>query len=47
MEKIILYIHSKTRDNNDNINHINIRLPNGLLSCNMDEYFVLNVSKKR
>ena len=44
MEKINLYINSKNRDNNDNINHINISLPNGLLSCNIDEYFVLNVN---
>jgi hypothetical protein len=38
MEKVNLYINSKNRDNNDNINHINISLPNGLLSCNLDEY---------
>ena len=44
MEKINLYINSKNRDNNDNINHINISLPNGLLYCNMDEYFILNVN---
>ena len=44
MEKINLYINSKNRDNNDNINHINISLPNGLLSCNIDEYFILNVN---
>ena len=42
MEKINLYINSKNRDNNDNINHINISLPNGLLYCNVDEYFILN-----
>ena len=45
MEKINLYINSKNRDNNDNINHINISLPNGLLYCNVDEYFILNVKK--
>ena len=28
MEKINLYINSKNRDNNDDINHINISLPN-------------------
>ena len=44
MEKINLYINSKNRDKNDNINHINISLPNGLLSCNIDEYFILNVN---
>jgi len=44
MEKVNLYINSKNRDNNDNINHINISLPNGLLSCNLDEYFILNVN---
>ena len=44
MEKINLYINSKNRDNDDDINHINISLPNGLLSCNMDEYFILNVN---
>ena len=44
MEKINLYINSKNRDNNDNINHINVSLPNGLLCCNMDEYFILNVN---
>jgi hypothetical protein len=44
MEKVNLYINSKNRDNNDNINHINISLPNGLLSCNTDEYFILNVN---
>ena len=44
MEKINLYINSKNRDKNDNINNINISLPNGLLSCNIDEYFVLNVN---
>ena len=44
MEKINLYINSKNRDNNDDINHINISLPNGLLSCNPDEYFILNVN---
>ena len=44
MEKVNLYINSKNRDNNDNINHINISLPNGLLNCNMDEYFILNVN---
>ena len=44
MEKINLYINSKNRDNNDNINHINISLPNGLLYCNVDEYFILNVN---
>ena len=43
MEKVNLYINSKNRDNNDDINHINISLPNGLLSCNPDEYFILNV----
>ena len=31
MEKINLYINSKNRDNNDNINHINISLPNGFI----------------
>ena len=45
MEKVDLYINSKNRDNNDNINHINISLPNGLLSCNTDEYFILNVNR--
>ncbi len=44
MEKVNLYINSKNRDNNDDINHINVSLPNGLLSCNMDEYFTLNVN---
>jgi hypothetical protein len=44
MEKINLYINSKNRDNNDNINHINVSLPNGLLYCNSDEYFILNVN---
>ena len=44
MEKVNLYINSKNRDNNDDINNINISLPNGLLSCNMDEYFILNVN---
>ncbi len=44
MEKVNLYINSKNRDNNDEINHINVSLPNGLLSCNMDEYFILNVN---
>ena len=44
MEKINLYINSKNRDSNDKINHINISLPNGLLYCNMDEYFILNVN---
>ena len=44
MEKVNLYLNSKNRDNNDNINHINISLPNGLLSCNTDEYFILNVN---
>ena len=44
MEKVNLYINSKNRDNNDNINHINVSLPNGLLSCNTDEYFILNVN---
>ena len=44
MEKINLYINSKNRDKNDNINNINISLPNGLLSCNIDEYFILNVN---
>ena len=44
MEKVNLYINSKNRDNDDDINHINISLPNGLLSCNMDEYFILNVN---
>ncbi len=44
MEKVNLYINSKNRDNNDNINHINISLPNGLITCNMDEYFILNVN---
>ncbi len=37
MEKINLYINSKNRDKNDNINHIDISLPNGLLSCNVGE----------
>ena len=32
MEKVNLYINSKNRDNNDNINHFNISLPNALLS---------------
>ena len=44
MEKINLYINSKNGDTNDNINHINISLPNGLLYCNVDEYFILNVN---
>ena len=44
MEKVNLYINSKNRDNNDNINHINVSLPNGLLYCNVDEYFILNVN---
>lgn len=44
MEKINLYISSKNRDPNDNINYINVSLPNGLLYCNMDEYFILNVN---
>ena len=44
MEKVNLYINSKNRDKNDNINHINVSLPNGLLSCNTDEYFILNVN---
>ena len=44
MEKINLYINSKNRDNNDNINHVNVSLPNGLLYCNSDEYFILNVN---
>ncbi len=44
MEKINLYINSKNKDNNDNINHINVSLPNGLLYCNSDEYFILNVN---
>ena len=44
MEKVNLYINSKNRDNNDNINHINISLPNGLLRCNLDEYLILNVN---
>ena len=44
MEKVNLYINSKNRDNNDNINHINVSLPNGLITCNMDEYFILNVN---
>ncbi len=44
MEKVNLYINSKNRYNNDNIDHINISLPNGLLSCNTDEYFILNVN---
>ena len=43
MEKVNLYINSKNRDYNDKIKHINVSLPNGLLSCNMDEYFILNV----
>jgi hypothetical protein len=41
---INLYINPKNRDNNDKINHIKISLPNGLLYCNMDEYFILNVN---
>ena len=44
MEKVNLYINSKNRDNNDDFNHINVSLPNGLLSCNTDEYFILNVN---
>ena len=44
MEKINLYINSKNRDKNDNINHVHINLPNGLLYCNSDEYFILNVN---
>ena len=43
MEKVNLYINSKNRSKNENINHMNISLPNGLLSCNQDEYFILNV----
>ena len=44
MEKINLYINSKNRDNDDDINHNNISLPNGLLCCNADENFILNVN---
>ncbi len=44
MEKIKLYLDLKKRDNIDDINHLNTSIPNGLLSCNMDEYFILNVN---
>ncbi len=44
MEKVNLYINSKIRDNNDNINHINVSPPIGLLYWNVDEYFILNVN---
>ena len=44
MEKVNLYINSKNRSKNENINHMNISLPNGLLACNQDEYFILNVN---
>ncbi len=32
MEKVNLYINSEKRDNNDNINDINIELPIGTLN---------------
>ena len=44
MEKGNLYIIQTNRDNNDNYNHVNISFPNGLLSWNIDEYFILNVN---
>ena len=44
MEKVNLYLNSKNRSKNENINHMNISLPNGLLACNQDEYFILNVN---
>jgi hypothetical protein len=44
MEKVNLYINSKNRSKTENVNHMNISLPNGLLACNQDEYFILNVN---
>jgi hypothetical protein len=45
MEKVNLYINSKNRYKNDDLNHVNISLAsNGLLSCNTDEYFILNIN---
>ncbi len=45
MENVNLCINSKNRDNNDSINHINISLPNGWLSSNTVEYFILDANK--
>jgi len=44
MERINLYINSKNRNQNENINSLKINLPPGYISCKNDEYFVLNVN---
>jgi hypothetical protein len=44
MERINLYINSKSRNSQDKINSLKITLPSGYITCNHDEYFVLNVN---
>jgi hypothetical protein len=44
MERINLYINSKSRNSEDKINSLKINLPSGYITCKNDEYFVLNVN---
>jgi len=44
MEKINVYINSKNKKTTENINNLNISLPNGFLTVSRDEYFVLTIN---
>ena len=44
MEKINLYINSKNKKTTENINNLNISLPNGFLTVSRDEYFILTIN---
>jgi len=44
MERINLYINSKSRNSEDKINSLKINLLSGYIICQHDEYFLLNVN---